>query len=69
MSKSAFPFSKKNYRFMWIGIALIVLGFTIIGLESAPHGEGFLGLTLGPIVVLSGFIFEFFAIFAKDRKK
>ncbi len=54
---------------MWIGIALIVLGFTIIGLESAPHGDGFLGLTLGPIVVLTGFIFEFVAIFAKDRKK
>ncbi|MHA7131460.1 DUF3098 domain-containing protein [Algoriphagus namhaensis] len=69
MSKSAFPFTKKNYRLMWVGIALIVLGFTIIGLDSAPHGEGFLGLTLGPIIVLSGFIFEFYAIFAKGEEK
>ncbi len=54
---------------MWIGIALIILGFTIIGLDSEPHGNGFLGLTLGPLTVLAGFIFEFFAIFAKGEDK
>ncbi|MFC3881122.1 DUF3098 domain-containing protein [Algoriphagus namhaensis] len=69
MSKSAFPFSKVNYRLMWIGIALIVLGFTIIGLDSEPNGNGFLGLTLGPLVTLTGFIFEFYAIFAKSEDK
>ena len=54
---------------MWIGIGLIVLGFTIIGLDSEPHGEGFLGLTLGPIVVFAGFVTEFIAIFVRDSKK
>lgn len=54
---------------MWIGIALIVVGFTIIGLDSAPNGNGFLGLTLGPLVTLTGFIFEFYAIFAKGEEK
>ncbi|MBB6328334.1 membrane-bound ClpP family serine protease [Algoriphagus iocasae] len=68
MSKSHFPFSKKNYQLMAIGFALIVVGFIIISLESAPHGDGFLGLTLGPIITLSGFIFEFYAIFAKTEK-
>ncbi len=53
---------------MFIGIGLIVLGFVIIGLDSEPHGNGFLGLTLGPIVTLAGFIFEFYAIFAKNSK-
>lgn len=53
---------------MLIGLALIVLGFVIIGMDSEPHGNGFLGLTLGPIVTLSGFIFEFYAIFAKSDK-
>ncbi|MBN3582077.1 DUF3098 domain-containing protein [Algoriphagus aestuarii] len=68
MSKSHFPFSKKNYQLMAIGFALIVVGFIIISLESAPHGDGFLGLTLGPIITLAGFIFEFYAIFAKTEK-
>ncbi|GMQ23879.1 hypothetical protein Aoki45_05610 [Algoriphagus sp. oki45] len=53
---------------MLIGLAMIVLGFVIIGLDSEPHGNGFLGLTLGPIVTLAGFIFEFYAIFAKSEK-
>lgn len=67
MSRSSFPFSRKNYKLMGIGIALIVLGFVIIGLDKTPHGNGFLGLTLGPIITLSGFIFQFYAIFAKSE--
>lgn len=50
---------------MLIGLGLIVLGFVIIGLDGEPHGNGVLGLTIGPIVTLAGFIFEFYAIFAK----
>lgn len=67
MSKSSFPFSRKNYKLMFIGIGLIILGFIIIGLDSEPHGNGVLGLTIGPIVTLTGFIFEFYAIFAKSE--
>ena len=52
---------------MFIGIGLIILGFVIIGLDSEPHGNGVLGLTIGPIVTLAGFIFEFYAIFAKSE--
>jgi len=47
---------------------LIVFGFVIMGLDATPHGNGFMGLTLGPIMVLSGFILEFYAIFAKSPK-
>jgi hypothetical protein len=68
MSNSPFPFSKRNYRLMLIGMGLIVLGFIIIGLDGEPHGNGVLGLTVGPIVTLAGFIFEFYAIFAKAEK-
>ncbi|OOG73715.1 DUF3098 domain-containing protein [Algoriphagus sp. A40] len=68
MSNSPFPFSKKNYRLMLIGLGLIVLGFVLIGLDGEPHGNGVLGLTIGPIVTLAGFIFEFYAIFAKAEK-
>lgn len=54
---------------MLIGIGIIVLGFIIIGLDSEPHGFGFMGLTLGPIITLTGFIFEFYAIFSKSENK
>jgi hypothetical protein len=68
MSKSSFPFSKKNFQLMFVGLGLIVLGFIIMGLDSEPHGNGILGLTVGPILTLSGFVFEFYAIFAKSSK-
>lgn len=68
MSNSSFPFSKKNYRLLFLGLGLIVLGFVIMGLDSTPHGNGFMGLTLGPILTLSGFVLEFYAIFAKSSK-
>lgn len=68
MNKSAFPFSPKNYKLMLIGLGMIILGFVLIGLDRQPHGNGVLGLTVGPIVTLSGFIFEFYAIFSKGEK-
>jgi hypothetical protein len=68
MSNTPFPFSKRNYRLTLIGMGLIVLGFVLIGLDGEPHGNGVLGLTVGPIVTLAGFIFQFYAIFAKAEK-
>jgi hypothetical protein len=56
------PFGKKNYQWMIIGIVTLIIGFTIMTMDKEPYGFGFLGLTLGPIVVLSGFIIEIFAI-------
>lgn len=68
MSNTSFPFSKKNYLFLFLGLGLIVLGFVIMGMDATPHGNGFMGLTLGPIITLSGFVLEFYAIFAKSPK-
>lgn len=50
---------------MIIGIAVLIVGFTIMSLDGQPHGFGFMGLTLGPIIVLAGFIVELFAILKK----
>lgn len=69
MQHSNMPFSKKNYQLMLIGLGIITLGFVIIGLDKEPHGFGFLGLTLGPIITLAGFIFQFYAIFYKPSNK
>lgn len=65
--KSKMPFKAKNYKLMVIGIVIIVSGFIIMSIDGEEYGYGFLGLTLGPLVVLSGFIFQFFAIFHKGK--
>lgn len=61
-------FEKVNYLLMLAGIAALVIGFTLMSLDSEPHGFGFLGLTLGPIVIMAGFIIEIVAILYKPKK-
>ena len=65
---TAFAFEKINYLMMIAGVIIITLGFTIMALEEAKHGFGFLGLTLGPIVTFFGFMFEIVAILYKKKK-
>ena len=62
------PFGKKNYQWMIIGIAALVIGFTIMSLDQQQHGFGLLGLTLGPVIVMAGFIIEIFAILHRPTK-
>lgn len=58
-------FGKKNYTIMLAGIGVMILGLIIMSLDKEEYGFGFLGLTLGPITLVSGLVIEFFAIFAK----
>ena len=62
---SKLPFGKKNYQLMVIGVVVLVVGFTIMSLDTAQHGFGFMGLTLGPVIVMGGFIVEIFAVLHK----
>ncbi|OON69729.1 DUF3098 domain-containing protein [Hymenobacter sp. CRA2] len=61
-----FAFGPRNYRLMFIGLALLAAGFITMSLDGADYGEGFLGLTLGPLLLAAGFVVEFFAIMAKS---
>lgn len=63
-----FAFSKNNYIIMFVGIALIGLGYIVMSLETAEYGFGPLGLTVGPILLMLGFVVQFFAIFYKQKK-
>lgn len=47
---------------MVIGLVILVVGFVIMTLDGEPHGFGTLGLTVGPVIVVAGFIVEIFAI-------
>jgi hypothetical protein len=53
---------------MIIGVLTLVVGFVIMSSDNKQHGFGFLGLTLGPVVVMAGFIIEIFAILRKPSK-
>jgi hypothetical protein len=67
-NKNQFAFGRKNYLLMIVGLVVLGAGFIIMTLDTEPYGLGFLGITLGPIVLVIGFIIEFFAILVKDRK-
>ncbi|GCC51865.1 DUF3098 domain-containing protein [Chryseotalea sanaruensis] len=65
---SKLPFSKKNYQLMIAGLITLVTGFIIMSIDSEPFGFGFLGITLGPIVVMAGFIMGIVAILYSPKK-
>lgn len=54
---------------MIIGVALLLTGYFVMTLDTEPYGFGFLGLTLGPLMVLAGLVVEFFAILHKPKEE
>lgn len=63
-----FAFKKENFKIMLGGLAVLILGFLIMKFETAEYGFGFMGLTLGPIVIIAGFAIQFAAIFYKKKE-
>lgn len=62
-------FTSHNYKIMFLGLIVLFSGFLIMSLDGEEFGFGFLGLTLGPLVVLLGFIIQFFAILSKGKEE
>ncbi|MDX9847383.1 MAG: DUF3098 domain-containing protein [Tenuifilaceae bacterium] len=69
-----FPLGKENYKLMIIGLGIIVFGFILMigGGSDDPNVFdesifSFRRITLAPIVVLFGFIFQIYAIMKKPK--
>jgi len=62
------PFGKKNYQWMVIGLVALVMGFLIMSIDKELYGFGFFGITLGPIIVMTGFVIEIYAILHRPTK-
>ena len=63
-----FAFGPHNYRLMWLGLAVLAAGFiTMMFGDKANYGEDFVGITLGPLLLLVGFAIEFAAILVRDK--
>jgi membrane-bound ClpP family serine protease len=69
-----FALGRENYKLLAIGFAIIVAGFLLMlgGKSEDPNVFNekifsFRRITLAPIVVLAGFIFEIWAIMKKPK--
>ena len=71
-----FALDRSNYLFLAIGFVIIIIGFLLmVGGKSedpAVFSEdifSFRRITLAPIIVLAGFVFEIWAIMRKPKNK
>jgi membrane-bound ClpP family serine protease len=75
-NKIEFALGKENYKLLAIGFAVIIIGFLLMigGKAENPHVFSdkifsFRRITLAPIIVLIGFIFEIYAIMKKPKSE
>lgn len=74
-SESVFIFGKKNYKFMFIGLACIALGFILMAGGGSddpnvfnPEIFNFRRIRLAPMLVLVGFGIQIYAILLNPNK-
>ncbi len=73
---SGFALGKENYKLLAIGAVIIIIGFVLMsgGRTTDPNvfnGKeifSFRRVTLAPIIVLAGFMFEIWAILKKPKE-
>jgi fumarate reductase subunit D len=72
--KVNFALGRENYKLLGIGFIIIVIGFLLmLGGKSDDPNEfsdkifSFRRITLAPVVVLAGFVFEIWAIMKKPK--
>jgi uncharacterized membrane protein len=72
-----FAIAKENYILLIIGFVIIIVGFVLMmgGKSSDPNTFNeneifsFRRITLAPVIVLAGFVFEIWAIMKKPRSQ
>ena len=74
--EQTFALGKENYKLLLIGFGIIVVGFILmVGGKSPdpnvfnPEIFSFRRITLAPLVVLFGFIFEIYAIMKRSKSE
>lgn len=70
-----FPLTRLNYKLLAVGFVIIVLGFILMSGGKAEDPTGFnpeifnfRRITLAPLLVLGGFLFEIFAIMYRGKR-
>jgi hypothetical protein len=74
-SKGIFIFGKKNYKFMFIGLACIAIGFILMSGGGSddpnifnPEIFNFRRIRLAPMLILMGFGIQIYAILLNPDK-
>lgn len=69
-----FALTSENYKLMAIGFGIIILGFILMAGGGSkdpnvfnPEIFSFRRITLAPVLLLAGFIFEIYAIMKKPK--
>ncbi len=69
------PLGRRNYKLMLIGLGVIVAGFVLMAGGGSDDPTvfnekmfSFRRITLAPIVVIAGFVFEIYAIMWRPKK-
>tara|TARA_R110002050_G_scaffold94765_2_gene197184 strand:- start:34665 stop:34919 length:255 start_codon:yes stop_codon:yes gene_type:complete len=75
-TKPVFVFGKKNYKFMFIGLSCIALGFILMSGGGSddpnvfnPEIFSFRRIRLAPMIILIGFGIQVYAILLNPDKK
>ncbi len=70
-----FALGKENYKLMAIGFAIIVIGFILMAGGGSkdpnvfdPNIFSFRRITVAPVILLIGFVFEIYAIMKKPKE-
>lgn len=73
--KIEFAFERSNFILMGIGLAIIIIGFILMSGGKSPSPDvfneemfSFRRVTLAPVLVFGGFIFEIYAIMKKPKQ-
>jgi hypothetical protein len=75
--KSGFALGKQNYMLLAIGFVIIIIGFLLMiggatkdpNVFNADEIFSFRRVTLAPVIILFGFVFEIYAIMKKPKEK
>jgi hypothetical protein len=75
-NRTEFIFGKRNYKFMFIGLAFIAIGFILMSGGGSddpnvfnPDIFSWRRIRLAPTLVLIGFGFQIYAILINPKKK
>ncbi len=75
-NKTEFIFGRRNYKFMFIGLAFIAIGFILMSGGGSddpnvfnPQIFSWRRIRLAPTLVLIGFAFQIYAILLNPKKK
>lgn len=73
--KPGFALGRENYKLMAIGFAIIIIGFILMAGGKSDNPKvfsedifSFRRITVAPLIVLAGFIFEIYAIMKRPRE-